>query len=271
VGQFDRYLERGTSVGDLLAKAGMDPAYLIRNRSFSSHWAWDDGNQAFVTVWFHDMLDADGIPKWSATNPAVRTDLGGAKLTHAQERFDILARRSGQPVRVILQKLKEDKSKWASGHAEARGVDPEPWFALTEGDTVLLQRGSLPGRREVSVDGEPMSPREPSLSLRETRPDQIRFRKLVAAKTGNRCALTGAPHEVCDAAHFPWADWHTDNEAHHGALLRRDLHAAVDCGLIKIERSGHVAVSEYLASASDEYRSLHGKTVPIGIADEIQD
>jgi hypothetical protein len=57
------------------------------------------------------MLDAEGIPKWSATNPAVRTDLGGGKLTHAQERFDIVTRRSGQPVRVILQKLKQDKSK----------------------------------------------------------------------------------------------------------------------------------------------------------------
>jgi hypothetical protein len=263
VGQFDRYLERGTSVADLLAKAGMDPAYLVRNRSFASHWAWDDGKQAFVTVWFHDMLDPEGIPKWSATNPSGRTDLLGVRLKHAQERFDVVAKRSGQPVRVILQKLKDDKSKWSSGHAEARGVDPEPWFAMVEGDTVLLQRGSLPGRRDVSVDGKLMPTREPSMALRETRPDQIRFRQRVAAKTGNRCALTGAPPEVCDAAHFRWADWHTENDAIHGILLRRDLHAALDYCLIEIEATGRVVVSEYLASGSEEYRAFHGRVVPI--------
>lgn len=268
MGQFDRYLERGTGVADLLTKAGMDPTYLVRNRSFASRWAWDDGKQAFVTVWFHDMQDPDGVPRWSATNPSMRTDLSGARLKHAQERFDILSRRSGQPVRVILQKLKEDKSKWGSGHAEARGVDPEPWFALVEGHTVLLQRGSPRGRRDVSVDGNPMPPRKPSMALRETRPDQIRFRQRVAAKTGNRCALTGAPPEICDAAHFPWADWHIDNEAHHGVLLRRDLHAALDCGLIWIERSGQISVSEYLATTSHEYLGLHGRIVPIGIEEE---
>jgi hypothetical protein len=142
-------------------------------------------------------------------------------------------------------------------------VDPEPWFAMVEGDTVLLQRGSLPGRRDFSVDGKPMPSREPSMALRETRPDQIRFRQRVAAKTGNRCALTGAPPEVCDAAHFRWADWHTENEAHHGVLLRRDLHAALDCCLIEIETTGRVVVSEYLASGSEEYRAFHGRVVPI--------
>ena len=112
-----------------------------------------------------------------------------------------------------------------------------------------------------------MQPRAPSWSLRETRPDQSLFRQRVAAKTGNRCALTGSPPEVCDAAHFSWADWHTDNEAHHGILLRRDLHAALDCGLIEIQKSGRIVVSEYLATASDEYRNLHDREVPIGEPD----
>jgi hypothetical protein len=69
---------------------------------------------------------------------------------------------------------------------------------------------------------------------------------------------------VCEAAHFPWADWRTENEGHHGVLLRCDLHAALDANLISIDRqSRQVVVSQYLADASAEYRALHGCKVPI--------
>jgi hypothetical protein len=118
--------------------------------------------------------------------------------------------------------------------------------------------------RTVSIDGKPMPPRIPYYSIRETRPDQVVFRQRVSAKSGGTCALTHAPQEVCDAAHFPWADWHTDNEAHHGVLLRCDLHAALDAKLISIDRqSGRIIVSQYLADALPEYRALHGRQVTI--------
>jgi hypothetical protein len=266
--RFRSLMKRGATVAPLLAQAGMDPDYVKPGRSFASNWAWDDGQQAFATIWLHEILDPNGVPKWSITDPRSRTDLEGQRKKRAQEIFDILVRRAGEPVRVVLVEQKDPGSDTSSGRTKARGVDPEPWFALVEGDTVLLQRGSPPGRRDVSVEGEPMQPRAPSWSLRETRPDQALFRQRVAAKTGNRCALTGAPPEVCDAAHFPWANWRADNEAHHGVLLRRDLHAALDCGLIEIEPSGRVVVSEYLATTSDEYRDLHDREVPVGGAPE---
>lgn len=262
--RFRSLMKRSATVAHLLAEAGMDPSYLRAGRTFASNWAWDDGQQAFATIWLHDILDPEGVPKWSITNPASRTDLHGTRKTRAQEIFDILVRRAGQPVRVVLVEKKGPGSDTSSGLSKARGLDPEPWFAVVEGDAVLLQRGSLPGRRDVSVEGEPMQPRAPSWSMRETRPDQSLFRQRVAAKTGNRCALTGAPPEVCDAAHFSWANWRTENEAHHGLLLRRDLHAALDCGLIEIEQSGRVVVSQYLATTSDEYRDLHDREVPVG-------
>lgn len=264
--RFRSLMKRNATVALLLSNAGMDPRYLRAGRSFASNWAWDDGKQAFATVWLHDILDPQGIPKWSISNPASRTDLQGARKKRAQDIFDILVRRAGQAVRVLLVEKKDPGSNTASGLSKSRGLDPEPWFAAVEGDAVLLQRGSLPGRRDISVEGEPMQPRAPSWSLRETRPDQSVFRLRVAGKTGNRCALTGAPAEVCDAAHFSWADWRKDNEAHHGLLLRRDLHAALDCGLIEIEASGRVIISEYLAASSPEYRSLHDREIPVGDA-----
>ena len=108
-----------------------------------------------------------------------------------------------------------------------------------------------------------MTRREPTFVLRETRPEQIAFRSRVSAKCEGRCALTRAPPEVCDAAHFSWADWRQDDEARHGVLLRRDLHAALDCGLLDIDLSGLVRVSTRLAEHCPEYASLHGQRVPV--------
>lgn len=260
---FEPILEHGTSIARLLAAGGMDPKLIETGRHFASRWAWEDGSTAYATIWFEDVRDPDGIPKWHVSDPRHRTDLTGHRRTRAQDLFDIVSRHAANPVRVILQTRKKGQVDRSKGVVDRRGLDPEPWFATIEGDTVHLQRGSPPGRKDVSVSGKPMPSRKPSMALRETRPEQARFRQRVAAKSGNRCALTGASWHVCDAAHFPWADWRTDNEACHGVLIRRDLHAALDCRLLTIEPSGCVLVSEFLADQSEEYRRLEGREVPI--------
>lgn len=170
----------------------------------------------------------------------------------------------GQPIRAIVQTQHEGAGLPSPKKVtQKRAVDPVPWFSVMQGTTVIVQRGSPFEPVLLSVAGKPMPPRDPAFALRETRPGQAGFRSAVSAKSGGKCALTGAPGEVCDAAHFPWANWRTDNESRHGALLRRDLHAALDRGLIDLDQEGLVVVSEYLASTSGEYRSLHGKRVPI--------
>lgn len=169
---------------------------------------------------------------------------------------------------MVLLTKKPNRTMWKSGVTDRRGLDPEPWFVAVEDGSLVLQRGSVPGRRAVSLDGKPMPPREPSWSLRETRPDQARFRQRVADKTGRRCALTGAPMGLCDAAHFAWTDWRTDNEAYHGVLLRRDLHSALDINWMSIDREGRVEISAFLASCSPEYLALHERTVATGEAAE---
>jgi len=265
----EAFLQSGRSVAELLIDAGMDPiAVRTGDRSFASHWGWDDGRGVFVTVWLDDIQDPAGTPKWGQTDPNAREDIAGVRRRRAIDLYDMLRRKDGQTVRVILLRKKADKSKWKFGVADRRGVDPEPWYVSVEGSSVLMQRGRPVGRREVAVDGRAMPSRPPGQTVRETRPEQAGFRARVAAKTGNRCALTGAPAEVCDAAHFPWVDWRMHNAPWHGALLRRDLHAALDAGLLTIERSGAVVVSEYLASASSEYAQLHGRMVAIGEPDQ---
>ncbi|MGH8464032.1 MAG: HNH endonuclease [Pseudomonas sp.] len=260
---FDSIVERGTSVAGMLTAAGMDPSAINAGRHFASRWGWEDDRQAYATIWEDDIRDFDGTPKWHVSDPRNRSDLVGPRRARAQDLFDILVRHAGEPVRVILQTRKKNPASWSSGVVDRRGLDPEPWFASVEGDTVHMQRGSLPGRKDVSVSGKPMPARKPAMALRETRPEQMLFRQRVSAKSGGCCALTGAPGKLCDAAHFPWAHWRTDNEAHHGILLRRDLHAALDCNYLSIDQVGNVLVNEFLADQFDEYRSLDGQRVPI--------
>ncbi|PKM01844.1 MAG: hypothetical protein CVV16_13455 [Gammaproteobacteria bacterium HGW-Gammaproteobacteria-6] len=174
----------------------------------------------------------------------------------------MMVRNLGKPIRVILQS-RQDEAKLKTAGSKRRGLDPEPWYSSIDGESVFLQRGSARASPLVSLDGEPMIRREPTYSLRESRPDQVAFRERVSAKSSGRCAMTSAPGEVCDAAHFPWADWRKDNGAHHGALLRKDIHAALDRGLISIDQGGRVSVSTELASAYPAYGELHGTTVPL--------
>jgi hypothetical protein len=257
------YLSRGATINSLLREAGFRDDAIQENRAFRSRWAWDDGRTAVVTIWVNEVLDPRRTPKWSESDPAQRTDLSGTRRKHAEEVYSTLLARDGQPVRVMLQRLKPDPAKRAGGAADARGLDPESWYVSVGDGAVYLQRGAPEGRRTVDVSGAPLPSRPPGTALRETRPEQPGFRARVAMKTGNRCALTGAPPEVCDAAYFIWANWRTDNEARHGILLRRDLHAALDAGLLTITESGMVAVSEYLARTSPDYAQIHGRSVPI--------
>lgn len=257
---------RGNGISDLLLAAGMDPVHVRRDRAFGSQWGWTDGRLVFATVWLDEVQDPQGVAKWSMAQPENRHELTKVRRAHAQKLWDMLLSRDGQSVQVVLQTKKADRTKWKTGITERRGLDSEPWYVAAEPGAILLQRGSLPGRKAVSVDGKPMPPREPSWSLRETRPEQARFRESVANKTGRRCALTGAPMELCDAAHFAWTNWRTENEPHHGVLLRRDLHIALDINWLSIDQEGRVEVSEFLASSSPEYVALHGRSVQIGAA-----
>jgi hypothetical protein len=260
--RFDDLTARPT-INRLLLEAGVDPAFIRPHRNFTTRWAWDDGTTAVATVWVDDLADRDTVPWREYPDPAHRTDLVGIRRHNALEHYAMLVRHAGRPVRAILQRRQQDEAKWGSGLSTGRGLDPVPWYPSLHGDSVILQRGSPRGAALVSLDGVPMQAREPKFTERETRPEQVAFRRLVAAKSNQRCALTGAPSEVCDAAHFPWCDWRTDNQACSGVLLRRDLHAALDAGLLDIAPDGTVTVSTALADAYPPYAEIHGRRVPV--------
>jgi hypothetical protein len=269
--ELEAKVKRGRVVRDLLLEAGLRPDFVRTNRAFSSQWAWDDGSTVVATVWLHEMTESQGVLTAEYKDPNGDSSLSGQRLTRARDRFKTLSASIGSPLKALVQRLNPDwQTDPTAPKARERHLDDVPWFAVPLEGRVRLQRG-FPPPIELEVDRsdtlpEPSQARDipaPSYSERENRPEQPVFRLRVASKTGNRCALTGAPLEVCDGAHFAWADWRVDNEAHHGVLLRADLHAALDKGLIEIDQTGNVSVGLYLQSFSEEYRRIHRKRVPI--------
>jgi hypothetical protein len=83
--ELSAYLRRGATINPILDEAGFPKDGQEENRAFRSRWAWDDGQTAVVTVWLEDVRDPLGTPKWSASDPALRSELTGTRLKHAQE------------------------------------------------------------------------------------------------------------------------------------------------------------------------------------------
>lgn len=78
------------------------------------------------------------------------------------------------------------------------------------------------------------------------RPDQARFRKAVFLACNGQCVVSGCGiPEALDAAHLAgrnWRDGH--NEGSDGVLLRRDLHALYDKGLLLLSEGGGFQLHE---------------------------
>lgn len=91
----------------------------------------------------------------------------------------------------------------------------------------------------------------------EARPDQASFRRKVYEAYNGMCAISGcAVGRALDAAHKDGRDWRKGhNEATDGVLMRKDLHALYDVGLLKISLLGEVMVQE---EAKKDYGQFDG-------------
>ena len=90
------------------------------------------------------------------------------------------------------------------------------------------------------------------------RPDQARFRSTVMHAYERRCAISGvACSEVLDAAHIQPYVSEASHHVQNGLLLRKDLHALFDAGLIAFADDYTTLVSPVLAETS--YSKLAGR------------
>jgi hypothetical protein len=92
----------------------------------------------------------------------------------------------------------------------------------------------------------------------EVRPDQAAFRREVFLACKGMCVISGCDVvRALDAAHKRGRDWRQGhNRAEDGYLLRKDLHALYDSGLLHISDEGTVNID---ASIKSHYGDLDGK------------
>jgi hypothetical protein len=91
----------------------------------------------------------------------------------------------------------------------------------------------------------------------EVRIEQASFRSAVFAACRGMCVISGCTvPEVLEAAHLVGRKWRQGhNAAVDGILLRRDLHALFDTGLLTIDTTGLVHIS---AEAQEDYGDVDG-------------
>ncbi|MCG3204341.1 MAG: hypothetical protein KCHDKBKB_01056 [Elusimicrobia bacterium] len=97
------------------------------------------------------------------------------------------------------------------------------------------------------------------VSIKE-RPGQAIFRRRLRSAYGNRCCITGCDVPVClDGAHIDQHENSSHDHPKNGLLLRKDLHALFDAGLLAIEPTGLVIHFKTEVRSFSEYNALHGR------------
>lgn len=90
----------------------------------------------------------------------------------------------------------------------------------------------------------------------EIRSDQAAFRRRVFERYEGQCAISRCRvDKALDAAHKSGRSWRHHNSASDGLLLRKDLHALYDSGLLTISEDAVVRIS---SEAAADYQAFDG-------------
>jgi hypothetical protein len=93
----------------------------------------------------------------------------------------------------------------------------------------------------------------------EARPDQAAFRRRVFEACGGCCVISGCDVvTTLDAAHRTGRNWRHNNAATDGYLMRKDIHALYDDGLLTVDDEGVVELHE---SVMAQYGQFAGKKI----------
>lgn len=113
---------------------------------------------------------------------------------------------------------------------------------------VKQNRSKLPRERDLKA-------REARFASVQVRPEQAAFRIAIFRACLGRCVVSGCDvPEAVEAAHLKGRNWREGhNSPDDGILLRRDLHALYDRGLLEILKDGTVKVSEIISHAYGEF------------------
>lgn len=120
---------------------------------------------------------------------------------------------------------------------------------------------------DVELDDakDPLDERAARFASVAVRPEQAAFRRRVFLAWHGRCAVSGCGvRQALDAAHRKGRSWKLGhNNASDGLLLRKDLHALYDAGLLRLDEEGHAHVDK---SVQSHYPGIDGVKVGLTCA-----
>ncbi|PPU07892.1 HNH endonuclease signature motif containing protein [Xanthomonas arboricola] len=169
------------------------------------------------------------------------------ELRHAMDRLGNQCRDAGEPILTSL--IVNDTGRTSPGFEKEFGVDD-----IAERAACYAYWGEMPAAQVPEATA--LRERARQFAQVAIRPEQRAFRNRVFVACGGRCVVTGcAAMPALEAAHRRgrrWQDGH--NGAHDGWLLRRDVHALYDKGLITLSDDG--ARVEVDPSVANDYQDL---------------
>lgn len=223
------------------------------------------------------LLSLGGLPPYHAKLPAMRAWLievargadtatyGALMAAFGLDRFNL---RAGLGALGHESRLREEPILTALVVSKGTGRCSEGLvreFGITddEAERQKLYRfwKQAEADRQSQIDTEPadatLDQRASKFARQEIRPEQAAFRKRVYIDFDGACAISGCKiRRTLDAAHLKGQSWRKGhNQASDGLLLRKDLHALYDAGLLGVDKAGRVTISD---SARDHYDSYHG-------------
>lgn len=124
------------------------------------------------------------------------------------------------------------------------GTEPSSGPDVASASTSSLE--SFEGGGEPAIADEFFEALVKRFAQVEVRPQQAQFRVAVFRACMGRCVVSGCDvPEALEAAHRTGRDWRAGhNGAEDGLLLRRDLHALYDSGLLLVGEDGKISLDE---------------------------
>ncbi len=218
-----------------------------------------------LRLWLIEVAQKSGLVTYSEVMQ--RFDLSYFSLVSAMGSTGKTCRGSGEP---ILTSLIVDKETFRC----SKGLSVE--FGIVD-DQAERERcyafWKLTDAFATSVapDLSPEQPTDPEAELElraarfarvEIRTQQAEFRNAVFRACDGRCVVSGCTvPEALEAAHLHGRNWKEGhNSASDGVLLRRDIHALYDRGLLTVNDMG---VVELQADVEEHYGFLKGISVSV--------
>lgn len=231
-----------------------------------------------VTPKLRRLLEPDGMAPYHAKLPAMRHWLievarkadtatyGALMAAFSLDRFNLRTalgalghetHHRGEPILTALV------VNAATGRCSA-GLEREFGVVDDEAERQRLyqywRRNPDTSMTDLEPAGNSLEQRASKFARQAVRPEQAAFRKRVYLASNGMCAVSGCSiGRALDAAHIKGRDWRKGhNKAGDGLLLRKDLHALYDCGLLEIDKAGVVSLRD---AARDHYCSYEGKSI----------